>query len=234
MDAKDLHKRERVSVYNLLTKRIMKTGRFKDPFFFTTTITKDSIFVEQPTRNGPKIESIKRNEISIIKIKYNNIGLLEPDYWLVLEGKGQICSMPRGGEGERIIFNNFFDRDGFDMENFGKSLEAEENNMEFIIWTKPKVPVKKIGRLESKILTFLILIPTTLKIVWNGAVVCMIFLVFLLELFSLGAAIYGLIIGDYNFSMSYLVCFVLVTIFLVYVRFFSVLKDILKQNKFLK
>jgi hypothetical protein len=207
----------------------MKTGSFRDIFFYTTTITNDSITVVHSTKDGPRIESIRKEEISIIKAKYNDVGLLMPDRWLVLEGEGQICSIPRGGEAERIIFNKYYETDGFDGENYDKSLELEKNNTEFIIWTKPVDVLKKPGRLESKIITLVMLLSAISKIFWNGIFVSIVFLVFLMELFSVGAAIYGLIIGDLVLSLSSFAAFIFFTIILIYVRFFDLIKNIFKK-----
>lgn len=114
-------------------KKPGKFGTFTDVYSYSTTVTREGVTVQAPSGQS---QAILWNDIVTVKVKYAEVGLLDPDYWLVLVGKDGECQIPRGGDGERIVFNAFFHTEGFDLHKFSESNDPVGNNSEFVIWRR--------------------------------------------------------------------------------------------------
>ena len=108
-------------------------GKPKQPEeYYEVTVTGDFIRVEHP---GQKIEEILWADIETITLVNTNQGPWFPDIWLALEGKGPGCYIPQGSKGFDEVFEIVSKYEGFNFENFGKSMTCTDN-VRFPLWAK--------------------------------------------------------------------------------------------------
>lgn len=91
---------------------------------YKTTITKESITVEHPTR--PE-ESIRWDEINEILLVNMDEGPFLPDIWLILSGNNNGCSLPHGSDGFEKVFDIVCKYEGFNFKNFIQSMSCADN-----------------------------------------------------------------------------------------------------------
>jgi hypothetical protein len=99
--------------------------------YFTVTLTDELIKVEHPER---KPESILWKDIHTILIINTDQGPVLPDVWLTLVGEDSGCMIPQGSKGFEEVYDLVSKYDGFDFENFIKSM-SETGNAEYLLWT---------------------------------------------------------------------------------------------------
>jgi hypothetical protein len=99
---------------------------------FIVTITDASVKVEYPAW---PTEEIPWNDIQTIKLINTDAGPVLPDIWLVLASDKGKCIIPHGSKGFDEVYERVSKYEGFDFENFGKSMTCTDN-AEFILWLK--------------------------------------------------------------------------------------------------
>ena len=99
---------------------------------YIVTITEKDIKVEHPER---KTEQISWEDIQSIKLINTDDGPWLPDVWLALLGNGTGCLIPRGAKGFDEVYDIVSKYDGFNFENFIKSMSCSDN-AEFDLWAK--------------------------------------------------------------------------------------------------
>jgi len=99
---------------------------------FTVTITDKSIKVEHPHR---EIEQVLWENIQQIKLINTDQGPWLPDIWLALLGNEDGCLIPHGAKGFNEVYDIVSKYEGFNFENFAKSMSCTDN-VEFDLWTK--------------------------------------------------------------------------------------------------
>ena len=113
--------------------RLFKKAKPKIPEDdFTVTITGKFIKVEHPQR---KTEQVLWENIKQIKLINTDQGPWLPDIWLALLGDEDGCLIPQGAKGFDEVYDIVSKYEGFNFENFIKSMSCTDN-AEFDLWTK--------------------------------------------------------------------------------------------------
>lgn len=99
---------------------------------YTITITDKFIKVEHPKRRA---EQVLWGNIQHIKVITTDGGPWLPDVWLALLGEKDGCLIPQGAKGFDDVYDTVSKYDGFNFENFIKSMSCTDN-AEFDLWTK--------------------------------------------------------------------------------------------------
>ena len=116
-----------------LFNKLFQRKEFKSPEdYFAVTITDVFIKVEHPNR---KTEMVLWGNIREIKMINTDKGPLEPDVFLLLIGTDDGCLIPQGAKGFEEVFDIVSKYEGFDFENFIKSMACADN-AEFHLWSK--------------------------------------------------------------------------------------------------
>lgn len=100
--------------------------------FYKITLTDGFVKVEHPKR---KTEQINWNDIDKIAIITTDEGPFLPDVWLILTGKDSGCSMPQGAPGYDEVFDIISNYEGFNFEEYLKSVSCTDN-AGFEVWTR--------------------------------------------------------------------------------------------------
>lgn len=117
-----------MDIFNKLFKR----KRYYPEGDYKVTITPKFIKVEHPKRRE---EQIFWDNIEEIKLINTDNGPFVPDIWLSLFGKEDGCLIPHGAKGFDEIYEVVSKYEGFNKENFGKSMTCTDN-AEFLLWRK--------------------------------------------------------------------------------------------------
>ena len=96
------------------------------------TITDAFIRVEHPNR---KTEQVLCDDIRLVKLVNNDQGPWGIDIIMVMITENGGCALPHEAKGFDEVFDLISKYEGFDFENFGKSMTSTDN-AEFIIWVK--------------------------------------------------------------------------------------------------
>lgn len=113
--------------------RLFKKKKRKSPEDdFIITITDKFIKVEHPLR---KTEQVLWENIKHIKVINTDEGPWLPDVWLALFGIKDGCLIPQGAKGFEEVYDTVSTYEGFNFENFIKSMSCT-GNAEFDLWTK--------------------------------------------------------------------------------------------------
>ena len=100
---------------------------------FIVTITDASVKVEHP--EWP-VREVFWNDIHEIKLINTDEGPWLPDIWMALiDDNKKVCLIPHGNKGFDQVFEIISKYEGFNMENFGKSMTYSDN-AEFVLWVK--------------------------------------------------------------------------------------------------
>jgi len=99
---------------------------------YVVTITSKYIRVEHPQH---KTEQVLWESIHHIKIINTDEGPWLPDIWLALIGPEDGCLIPQGAKGFEEVYSKISKYEGFNLENFTKSMSCT-HNAEFDLWLK--------------------------------------------------------------------------------------------------
>jgi len=99
---------------------------------YIITITRDYVRIEHPQR---KTEQVLWENIQHIKIINTDKGPWFPDVWLALIGREDGCLIPQGAKGFDEVYGIISKYDGFNFENFIKSMSCTSNT-EFDLWMR--------------------------------------------------------------------------------------------------
>lgn len=115
-------------------KRELTTqGKPKQPEdHYEVKITDNLVRVEHPNKEPEEILWV---DIETITLVNTTEGPWLPDIWLALEGNGAGCHIPHGSKGFDEVFEIISKYEGFNFENFEKSMTCTDN-MHFPIWAK--------------------------------------------------------------------------------------------------
>lgn len=98
---------------------------------YSVTITTEEIIVNHPNH---KIESVLWDDLHTVLIINTDGGPWQPDIWLTLIGHKSRCMIPQGSDGFEKIYDIISKYDGFNFDNFIKSMTCTDN-AEFMLWT---------------------------------------------------------------------------------------------------
>ncbi len=116
---------------------LFKPRKRKDPEDdFVVTITDVFVKVEYPKWEAAQVSWEDIREIKLIN---TDVGPVMPDIWLVLIGENGKCIVPHGAKGFDEIYDIIAKYEGFNSENFGRSMTCTDN-AEFLLWVKTEAP----------------------------------------------------------------------------------------------
>ena len=101
---------------------------------FIITVTDVFVQVEHPKATS---SMIRWGDIQEIKLINTEDGPWLPDLWLILMGASGNCVIPHGANGFDDVFDRISKYEGFNLENFGKSMTCADN-AEFHLWSRNK------------------------------------------------------------------------------------------------
>jgi len=96
------------------------------------TLTDEAIKVAYPNR---PVEAIQWSEINTILLINTDAGPFQSDIFLTLKGDHNSCTIPHDSDGFEQIYAIVSKYDGFNLENFIKSMSCTDN-AEFLLWTR--------------------------------------------------------------------------------------------------
>ena len=117
-----------------LFSRLFEKTKVQPERKLVVTVTEEIIKVEYP--NKPS-ESILWSEINTIILINTNEGPFQSDIWLILKGINNSCTIPHDSDGFEQIYDIVSKYDGFNLNNFIKSMSCTDN-AEFLLWVKPE------------------------------------------------------------------------------------------------
>ena len=117
-----------------LFSTLFKKAKVQPEGQYIITLTEEAIKVAYPNR---PIESILWSEINTILLINTDAGPFQPDIWLTLKGDTNSCTIPHGSDGFEQIYDIVSKYDGFNLDNFIKSMSCSDN-AEFLLWNRPE------------------------------------------------------------------------------------------------
>lgn len=82
-------------------------------------------------------DSVSWKELHVILLVNTDEGPWLHDIWLTLIGNNTRCMIPRGSKGFDEVYKIVSKYEGFDFDNFRRSMNCT-NNAEFLLWTKKR------------------------------------------------------------------------------------------------
>jgi hypothetical protein len=98
---------------------------------YKVTITDTGIKVDHPQQIAQSVLWLDLHTILLIN---TDEGPCQPDVWLNLIGRKSWCVIPQGAEGFEIVYDIVSKYEGFNFNNFSKSMSCTDN-AEFLLWT---------------------------------------------------------------------------------------------------
>ncbi|WP_375580333.1 hypothetical protein ABWH96_04660 [Marivirga tractuosa] len=100
--------------------------------YYDIAVTQEYIKVEHPER---KTGQINWNDIDEIVVVTTDEGPFLPDFWLVLLGKDNSCSLPQGAPKYDEVFEIISMYEGFNFDEYIKSVSSVEK-ARFELWKR--------------------------------------------------------------------------------------------------
>jgi hypothetical protein len=97
---------------------------------FIVTVTESEIVCSTPYG---KIQRCSLRELERIVIQTNDKGPFVSDMTWILQDKRQVCKIPMGATGEKVMIDRLSEIPGFDFDEMMNAMECVENR-EFLCW----------------------------------------------------------------------------------------------------
>ena len=99
---------------------------------YKVIVTEEGVKVYHPEQTT---QSVLWEDLTSILLINTDKGPFQPDVWLTLISNKSRCLIPQGAQGFETVFDIVSKYEGFDFNNFIKSMSCA-GNAEFLLWTK--------------------------------------------------------------------------------------------------